>query len=486
MGAELVRWQGMKARHAAIPALLAVALVRCETLPAWPQSKKCADARACTAMLCGGQGSEDELIEASTAVRHTRNLSAATRDRLVQCTRAALAAPDHVAPGSSCPEMPPPAAILRTGPHPEDPAVFDSYCPTRRELLLATAEAWGDDPAGRAVIDRAARDKRRGSARLARRALLALQDADAIAAAARDVEIGLPDDRTRAMLDLALAGRAAESEVPAIIAAADDLGGSVRRHVLPFVLGSIGGRLAVDRLARDLDSSDASPWSTLDALSRLGRAALPAAPALREMARRYYVPEVRERAAETYKKVTGTPTKPGPAPCPRVVKRLHNAWVAELSRTTLRFLPAAQSLGGGCVELSDAQHATFTYDAGDTCLLGYNFGEWGGGVVAVDKRTSRRRKIERGNPEGIARDGPGAILLFDGGFLGSKVIRLTRAPDGRFVKTWSVDIRSHVIAWTRDRAGNLLLLARHPDACGSHLPFAVLRVGEDRHVTALE
>ncbi len=473
-----------------IPPLLAAALAGCAVYtPAQFESLDCGDARACTALLCGTKASEEQLVAASQDIRHMRQLPAASRDRLVQCTRAAIEAPDRVAAGSVCDDKYPLAPLSKqvsVGPHADDQLMFRSGCPTRRELLLSTAQAWGDDPGGRAVIALAERDKRPGSARLARRARLAAQDPDAIAAAARDVKAGGWDERILAMVDLALAGSAARPHVATIIEVADLFGGDIRRLLLPYVLGSIGGRLAVDRLARDLDSPGANVLATLDALSRLGLAAAAAAPALRRMALHDYLAENREHAAKTYENVTGTPIKPGTPLCPRVVERLHNAWVAELSHSTLRFLPAQQSRLGGCEELADARDAMLAYDAGDTCLLGYNYGEWGGSVVAVDKRTSRQRRIMGGNPEGFAKDGPGAILLFDGGMLGSRVIRLTRGSSGRFQNTWSVDLRDHVVAWKRDETGKLLLLARGTSsACGNQLPYAVLRVGDDRRLTPL-
>ena len=274
-------------------------------------------------VLCSPASRVEEQLHASDTLRRATEYSPDVAFRLIGCTAAALA-PDVPDRGSTCQPLPgdPARGVLRGGLHGRRRArsrttdSSPSRCPSRREVLLVTADLWAGAPGGRAVLSHALKDSRPGSARLARRGLAVARDPDALLSAGRDL-VSRHSSMVvlTAMLDIALAGDSARAYVPAIIAAADEHEG-LRDVVLPYALGAIGGELAVQRLVADTRSPHVDIRRVIRALKGFGRDALSAGPALQDLAMNDSRADVRSEAASAYTAVTGEPLAPALVPSP--------------------------------------------------------------------------------------------------------------------------------------------------------------------------
>jgi hypothetical protein len=509
-----------------VSALLALTVTACKprepswSISPWSTTRTCADAVACAELLCGPTSSQGDLLYAATTIRRARDLPKDTVDRLVACTRAELDAPlGHGLPDtSSCTpapreenaDSPQSFSSWRSAWDPLSPlqerrVLAGNDCPPRIHFLLVAAEAWSGDPEGREVLVRASTRPDSWTSRLARRALVAIQDPDAIAARAQDLTSGSSTFVVRAMLDLALAREAARPHVPAIIAAADKAGQPATGRVLPFVLGAIGGDEAVTRLTHDLASPDVDVWTVIGSLERLGKEAAPAGDALREVAAQHFLADVRNRASKAYELVTGASLSAGRQRCPREVKQVANGWIAELSTRTIRFAPAEwdnrdrdrdrrdrRRAAGRCAQLMDKDDEVYiAHPLGTDCLVGVNEGEFGGGVSVRDPRSNKGELLFPGNPNRFIDDGDGTVLVFEGlahlGLDSGTVHRVWRQ-NGKWAAELVAAPGANPIGWARDRDGRLLLLAREQErTCRGQYPsYVVLRVGPDRRIEALE
>ena len=358
--------------------------------------------------------------------------------RLMACTEASLAAPDVPGRGYMC-EPPPsdpaerfsPMDIAAMGPgRLEDYRLLSSACPSRREVLLVTAELWAREPGGPELLARASTDPRPGSARLARRGLILAGNADAIGAAARDLPSANRPTVLVALGDSASAGAAAREYVPAIISASD-ADARLRDDLLPYVLGAIGGERALERLVSDARSPHVDIRDVIQSLAASGRDAAAAGPALRDLAMTHYLGDVRSAAARAYADVSGEHIEPALVPCPKTVTESAVGWTAELSSSTLRFAPVewpedgeewsddeeaerSRLLAAGACAAPMIKHRGYVgLEARGSCLIGINQGEFGGGVLAVDG-SGKVQRLFRGNPERFVDEGPRGILAFEG------------------------------------------------------------------------
>lgn len=293
--------------------------------PARGPASPCVGA-ACVDVLCSPESSVDERLHASDTLRRATEYAPEVAFRLIGCTAAALA-PDVPGRAPTC--QPPPvgpakrvsvADFTAAGGRIEDYGLLSSACPSRREVLLVTADLWAGAPGGREVLTQALEDSRPGSARLARRGLAVARAPDALLSAAHDLMSRHPSMVLVAMLDIALAGDSARAYVPAIIAAADendaaDASDGLRDVVLPYVLGAIGGDSAVERLAADTRAPHVDIRRVIRALDGLGREAAFAGPALRDLAMTHCPADVRAEAAAAFEAVTGEPLVPATLPC---------------------------------------------------------------------------------------------------------------------------------------------------------------------------
>ena len=237
----------------------------------WAPPSKCPDAAACAEVLCGPTVAPGDLWYAATRIRRSREIPKETLDRLVACTGAELDAPQggglpYTSSCSPAPEDSPETFSSTTPfaaqyPIQEHGLLAGNDCLRRLHFLLVAAEGWSGAPEGREVLVRASTHPDAWTARLARRALVAARDSDAMAARAHDLTSGSSRVLLWSMLDLALARDAARAHVPAIIAAADRAGNAATKYVLPFVLGEIGGEEASTRLPGNSDA-----WSTISRL----------------------------------------------------------------------------------------------------------------------------------------------------------------------------------------------------------------------------
>jgi hypothetical protein len=337
-------------------------------------------------------------------------------------------------------------------------------------------------------------------------------DPDAIAAAAHDLES--PDRPTRivAMLDLALAGSTVRELVPALIAAADkDDEGDVRDVVLPHVLGAIGGERAVQRLASDALSPHIDIRRLIKSLAAQGHDAAQAAPALRTLATSHYLGDVRAQAAGAYEKVSGEHIEPALVPCPKLVRESAAGWTAVLSSRTMSFARiewpdgeagerARELAAGTCLPVMKEHRAYVGLRVGDSCLVGRNRGEWGGGVLAIDRAGKIQRIVHSyQGSELFVDEGPQGVLLFEGiGHLRldrGRVKRLVLRPDGTWHSDTIADLEINPVGFVRDADRRLVLLARNseeladrtaPLACRTYPSYVVVRIDDEGHVETLE
>lgn len=487
----------------------------------WPPEERCVDGRACTNILCSPQSRVEELLDAVDVLRREKQHPPDVSARLMACTEASLAGPDVPGRGYMC-EPPPSDPAERFSPMDiaqmvrgrlEDYGLLSSSCPSRREVLLVTAELWAREPGGPELLARASTDPRPGSARLGRRGLILAGNADAIGAAARDLQSA--DRRTVlvALSDLASAGAAAREYVPAIISAADT-DARLRDDVLPYVLGTIGGERAIERLVTDARSPHVDIRDVIRSLAAAGRDAAPAGPALRELAMTHYLGDVRSGAARAYEDVTGEHIEPARVPCPKSVTESAVGWTAELSSATLRFAAvgwpeddepwpdyeeAERSrllAAGACAASMIKRRAYVGLEARGSCLIGINHGEFGGGVLAIDGSGNIQR-LFRGNPERFVDEGPRGILAFEGiahlRLDRGSVRRLVRQTDGSWQVETVAALEVNPVGFARDAEGRLILLARNSEQLGGRAPlacrydpsFIVVRIEDDGHVAVM-
>jgi len=386
-------------------------------------------------------------------------------------------------------------------------------CLRRLHFLLVAAEGWSGAPEGREVLVRASTHPDAWTARLARRALVAARDSDAMAARAHDLTSGSSRVLLWSMLDLALARDAARAHVPAIIAAADRAGNAATKYVLPFVLGEIGGEEAITRLEHDLASPAVDVRAVIASLEMLADDAAPAADALRKVAEQHHVADVRERAARAYARITGEGIPARRPRCPREVKRLSDGWLVQLSTMSVRFAPTdwkahdrkkdrrdRRSAAGRCAPLIDDDEGIYiAHPLGADCLVGINMGEFGGGVSIQNPRSDKRELLFGGNPKRFVDEGDGSVLVFEGlvhmTVVSGSVRRVRRQPNGKWVAERVAELEAHPLGWARDGEGRLLVLAREElpltreqrTTCrADHPSYVVLRVWPDGRIEALE
>ena len=475
-----------------------VVLVGCRE-PETPPALPCSNATNCLPLLCNPESTAEELtyaavVMADMALPSDGDLTA----QWSRCARSALsAASTHDTPkGCGPPRFTAntfsPWDLAGLGYFREsDFAKLRFACAPRGAFLIAGARRWASDESVRDVLHVAMNNRHQWIARVARRGLLAVADDTALSLVVRDLKSPDAAVRANAVDDFAVAGRAAQPYVLALLAAGSTLEPTDRRTLVPAALSRIGGEEAGRALAAQLNDPSFHADKVLEACTRLGPDAAAAAPGLFRFARNHPFKHVREMASGAYESVTGEFVNPGRGQCPSDVRREGAPWVVTLTKrkVVLADIGVGHPDAARCSKWPEANEATTAMAAGDACLFGINHGEWGGVVVARRMSTGTRQVVDSTNPLLFIDDGRGGTLLIAGiahmMVAGGWVDRLRRRVDGTWVSDPIATLPGFPAAYRHEGDSLLILLHGSEPGCRGNR-YVLVRVNLDGRIDALD
>jgi HEAT repeats len=240
--------------------------------------------------------------------------------------------------------------------------------------------------------------------------------------------------------ELSVLGRPA---VPKLIQLLDE-GDWHDRSEVALTLATIGDVAAIEPLRRALHHPPMSAQSSAaDALASFGDRAMTAVPDLTVLAQTHWFPSVREKAAAAATTISGKAVQPKTVPCVLDIEgtKEMSADGGVQTRFSIPVVKAREPSkpSGACIGVAAEVGTSILEAVGDTCILGFNHGEFGGTLVAI--RGQQRKTLRETwylNPYQLVHVGEDLLVLEGTVHVVTNVgglTRLKRSPAGE----WSAE-----------------------------------------------
>lgn len=177
------------------------------------------------------------------------------------------------------------------------------------------------------------------------------------------------------------------------------------------------------------------------------------------------------------------------------MQEVDGGFVVELERRTEVLAPLVEpntdalAHAGACARYLDGDGFRTAFRAGDTCLIGVNYGEFGGGILSRPLVGGGSEPVDATNPLRFLDDREGGAIVVSGiahlhAALGW-VDRLRRTAEGHWVSDPLTDLYGYPVAFRATSRGLLLLIEGDDPGCqGNRNVLVEMRL--DGRVTRVE